>query len=140
MTKQVTIKDGMYRSQAVNGTFEMVEGLRVMPSGKIVVNVKAVEGMKMTVGASCRVQIPSKDCVVYLDSEGETIAEEAINEDGTDASIIDEYTAGESDEEAIQRIRHTFEIVEEMSEAAAGQAIRAMIIAGPPGIGKSHGV
>ncbi len=140
MSKQVTITNGMYRGITVEGTFDMVEGVREMPSGKIVVNVKAKEGMKMAIGASCRVQVSAKEDVVYLDSEGSEIAAEAINEDGTDASIIDEYTANESDEEAIARIRHTFEIVEEMSEAAAGHAIRAMIIAGPPGIGKSHGV
>lgn len=138
--KQVTITNGMYRGEAVNGTFEMVEGYREMPSGKKVINIKAVEGMKMPVGTSCRVQVPSKEDVTYLCAEGNEIAVEAINEDGTDAGVIAEYQATETDEEAIKRIRETFDIVEEMSEAAAAQVIRGMVIAGPPGIGKSFGV
>jgi len=138
--KQVTITNGIYRGDKIEGTFELVEGFRVMPSGKKVVNVKAVEGMKMAFGGNCRVQVQSKEDVVYLCAEGEVIQATAINEDGTDAGVIAEYTATETDEEAIQRIRRTFEIVEEMSEAATSQIIRGMIIAGPPGIGKSHGV
>lgn len=139
--KQVTIKDGMYRSQAINGTFEMVEGYRELPSGKKVVNIKADERItSMPLGSSCRVSVPSKDCVTYLCEDGNEIEAAAINDDGTDAGVIAEYQANETDEEAIARIRETFTIVDEMSEAAAAQIIRGMVIAGPPGIGKSHGV
>jgi hypothetical protein len=46
----------------------------------------------------------------------------------------------ETDEEAIARIRERFEILHEMTKAATNGDIRAMIVSGPPGVGKSFGV
>ena len=46
----------------------------------------------------------------------------------------------ESDEEAIERIRNRFQILDEMTKAATTGDIRAMIVSGPPGVGKSYGV
>jgi hypothetical protein len=48
--------------------------------------------------------------------------------------------AAESDEEVIERIRQRFEILDEMATAATNGDIRAMIVSGPPGVGKSFGV
>ena len=49
-------------------------------------------------------------------------------------------TAQESDEAVIERIRQRFEILDEMTTAATTGDIRAMIVSGPPGVGKSFGV
>ena len=46
----------------------------------------------------------------------------------------------ESDEQAIDRIASRFDILDEMAEAVATNKVRAMIVSGPPGIGKSYGV
>ena len=46
----------------------------------------------------------------------------------------------ETDEQAIERIAARFEILDEMAEAVATNKVRAMIVSGPPGIGKSYGV
>jgi hypothetical protein len=46
----------------------------------------------------------------------------------------------ETDEEAMNRIRGRFEILHEMTKAATAGDIRAMIVSGPPGVGKSFGV
>ena len=46
----------------------------------------------------------------------------------------------ETDEEAIERIAARFSILDEMAEAVATSKVRAMIVSGPPGIGKSYGV
>lgn len=46
----------------------------------------------------------------------------------------------ETEEQAIARIRDRFEILTEMTKAATNGDIRAMIVSGPPGVGKSHGV
>ena len=48
--------------------------------------------------------------------------------------------ARESDEEILQRLGERFEILDEMTEAVRAGNIRAMIVSGPPGVGKSHGV
>jgi hypothetical protein len=46
----------------------------------------------------------------------------------------------ETEEAAMNRIRERFEILTEMTRAAIDGGIRAMIVSGPPGVGKSFGV
>lgn len=46
----------------------------------------------------------------------------------------------ETDEQAMARIRERFEILHDMTKAAISGNIRAMIVSGPPGVGKSFGV
>jgi hypothetical protein len=46
----------------------------------------------------------------------------------------------ETDEQIMARISERFEILDAMTEAAAAGDIRAMIVVGPPGVGKSFGV
>jgi hypothetical protein len=46
----------------------------------------------------------------------------------------------ETDAEAIDRIAARFSILDEMADAVATSKVRAMIVSGPPGIGKSYGV
>jgi hypothetical protein len=46
----------------------------------------------------------------------------------------------ETDEEAMSRIRERFDILHEMTKASVTGDIRAMIVSGPPGVGKSFGV
>ena len=48
--------------------------------------------------------------------------------------------ARESDEQILARLSERFEILDEMTEAVRSGDIRAMIVSGPPGVGKSHGV
>jgi hypothetical protein len=46
----------------------------------------------------------------------------------------------ETEAEAISRIRERFEILDEMTRATIDGSIRAMIVSGPPGVGKSYTV
>ena len=46
----------------------------------------------------------------------------------------------ESDEETIERLRERFQILEDMTRACKKGDVRAMIVSGPPGVGKSFGV
>ena len=48
--------------------------------------------------------------------------------------------ARESDESIIERLRERFEILTEMTKAVKSGDVRAMIVSGPPGVGKSFGV
>jgi hypothetical protein len=49
-------------------------------------------------------------------------------------------TTAETDEQAMDRIRERFDILHEMTKATVTGDIRAMIVSGPPGVGKSFGV
>jgi hypothetical protein len=46
----------------------------------------------------------------------------------------------ETDEQIIKRISERFAILEEMTRATIATDIKAMIVSGPPGVGKSYGV
>jgi hypothetical protein len=48
--------------------------------------------------------------------------------------------AQESDQEIIDRLRDRFDILEKMTSAVKSGDVRAMIVSGPPGVGKSFGV
>ena len=46
----------------------------------------------------------------------------------------------ESDDEIKQRLRERFEILMDMTRAVKRGDVRAMIVTGPPGVGKSFGI
>ena len=48
--------------------------------------------------------------------------------------------AQESDEEIVERLRARFEVLRQMTVAVKSGDVRAMIVSGPPGVGKSFGV
>jgi predicted AAA+ superfamily ATPase len=48
--------------------------------------------------------------------------------------------AGETDEAILARLKERFEILTDMTKAVKSGAVRAMIVSGPPGVGKSYGV
>ena len=48
--------------------------------------------------------------------------------------------ARETDEEILERLGERFEILTEMTKAVKSGDVRAMIVSGPPGVGKSFGV
>jgi predicted AAA+ superfamily ATPase len=50
------------------------------------------------------------------------------------------FVVPETDEHAMARIRERFEILHSMTKAAISGNIRAIIVSGPPGVGKSFGV
>jgi hypothetical protein len=54
------------------------------------------------------------------------------------APVID--NSQETDEEIIERMRVRFSILDDMTKAVKGGHVRAMIVSGPPGVGKSFGV
>jgi len=46
----------------------------------------------------------------------------------------------ETDEDILGRLRDRFEILDDMTRAVKAGKVRAMIVTGPPGVGKSYGV
>jgi len=52
----------------------------------------------------------------------------------------EQEVALESDEDIINRLRERFDILTDMTKAVKEGSVRAMIVSGPPGVGKSYGV
>ena len=51
-----------------------------------------------------------------------------------------EKQLNETDDEIKARLRERFSVLDDMTRAVKKGAVRAMIVSGPPGVGKSHGV
>ena len=64
----------------------------------------------------------------------------SLEMDTTAIKVKERALANESDEEIMTRLRDRFEILDDMTRAVKGGKVRAMIVTGPPGVGKSFGV
>ena len=124
---QVLIRNGVYRNKPVhNEVFELVKDYTAGAKGGFVtVDSKGFFGPEFGIA---RVKIDSMEEI------------EIMGADATTASVNTAPTAEASDEEVIARIRERFEILDEMTKAAVAGDVRAMIVSGPPGVGKSYGV
>jgi DNA-binding NarL/FixJ family response regulator len=59
---------------------------------------------------------------------------------GSTAQALPTKVLTETDEEIMERLRERFEILDDMTRACKAGSVRAMIVSGPPGVGKSFGV
>lgn len=130
----VTIHNGSYRNEPINGTFEVIRPWK--------------DGAK---GGFITVLLGGMPCRVRCELENIALAGEPLmafgntRQDGAEPGALPvDYERlvreNETEDQAIDRIRRTFEIAHEATLNAAYGAVRGMIISGPPGIGKSHGV
>jgi hypothetical protein len=131
----IRIKTGAYRTTDVSGrVFQLVEQFKQTAKGGYV----TVKNGGQFPGFPEDIRVKVEGMVDYeFASEAEFI--EAGNTPVAEAIAL-ETLGAESDEAVIERIRQRFEILDEMTTAATTGDIRAMIVSGPPGVGKSFGV
>ena len=80
---------------------------------------------------SIRIKVESPQSYEIVDSNFDQVKQDALK-----ASVKDT----ETDEQIMERIGKRFEILDEMTRASKEGNVRAMIVSGPPGVGKSYGV
>jgi len=80
---------------------------------------------------SIRIRVESPQDYEIVDSDFNTSKQEAMK-----ATVKDT----ETDEQIMERISKRFKILDDMTRACKGGDVRAMIVSGPPGVGKSFGV
>jgi hypothetical protein len=127
MTSTVLVRSGSYRKQPVtNQTFTLVKGYQVGAKGGFV-----------TVKNEGQFNIDIEDVRVLVDNiEQIEYVTDATHSANDEVKVVQK----ETDEEAMDRIATRFGVLDEMSKACIAGDIRAMIVTGPAGIGKSHGV
>jgi hypothetical protein len=128
---QVKILNGVYRNQPVrNVSFQLVkdfaQGAR---GGFVTVKSDGYFGPDFDV---VRIRVNSIEEIEFIGGSVATGAQKIVE--------FKQPAKVETDEEAMTRIRERFEILTEMSRACISGDIRAMIVSGPPGVGKSFGV
>ena len=123
----------MKNIRILEGTYK-IRGKDVELSGMIFPLVEefkvGARGGYVTVDGSAVAGFPARNIKIMCD--GPDAYEPAGN-----AKIA---TVEESDEEVIERIRERFDMLKDMTKAVKKGDVRAMIVSGPPGVGKSHGV
>ena len=123
----INIKLGEYRNQpVVNRQFKLVKGFQIGKKGSYV-TVKN-EGHFPVAIDDIKIKVNSISDFEFI--EGEPALE----------SVTPVVKVDETDEEAMDRIATRFEILDEMASACIRGDVRAMIVSGPPGVGKSFGV
>lgn len=119
---RVLIKSGEYRNYPViNAEFELVKGFQV-----------GAKGGYITVKNGGFFPVDIEDIKIKVDGL------DNFEIDGE--PVVVETKVVETDEEAMNRIATRFQILDEMSAACISGKVRAMIVSGPPGVGKSFGV
>jgi hypothetical protein len=133
---QVKLKEGTYNIQGkpvdlTGYVFKLVNGYKVgTRGGYITVDGASVSGFP---DRSIRILVSKADC--YEPLEGEALFDTTIEDPVTQDPAVEE-----TDDEIIERLRVRFNMLEDMTKAVKKGDVRAMIVSGPPGVGKSFGV
>ena len=126
----VLVRSGSYRNiPIINTEFKLVKGFQTGKSG----NWITVENAGMFPNQSSLIRIKVEDQHDFEFTAGDAPAN--VSQFVPKAPVVQE-----TDEEAMDRIATRFAILEEMAKATTNGGIRAMIVSGPPGVGKSFGV
>lgn len=125
--QHVTIKSGSYRNREItNRVFPLIKGYQTNAKGGYVLvdarNQIGFEGDPEFI----RVKVKPEDIEISGADVNEAAMQPSLEE--------------ESDEAIIERIGERFAILDEMTSATVNGDIRAMVVVGPPGVGKSYGV
>jgi hypothetical protein len=125
----IRILNGTYRNQAVRGeVFTLVKGFQTGKKGNYVTVQN--DGQFAIDIPQVKVKVDSMSDIQFLNGTV-PVAE---------VPVVEAPEVTETDEQAMDRIKERFGILDEMSKACINGDIRAMIVTGPPGVGKSHGV
>ncbi len=126
----IRILNGSYRNQPVrNEVFTLVKGFQVGKKGNYV-TVKN-DGQFAIAIKEVKVKVDTLEQIQFLNGTGAPVVAQ---------SEVEEVKENETEIEAMDRIASRFSILDEMSKACINSDIRAMIVTGPPGVGKSYGV
>ena len=127
----VRVNSGTFKGKPVENTaFTLSRPVSFKPGRLQVLNEGQVES-----SAKC-VFIDTTDFEVLESSRDSTVTHFVAN-----APVVSaEPVVVESDEDAMNRIATRFAILDKMTVACIASDVRALIVSGPPGVGKSHGV
>lgn len=125
----VNVINGFWRTQKVNNVaFNLVKGYTEGKHGGFI-TVSSGGYFGPDAPERVRIKVPNIHAFEVTNHAPAHLVEAPVS-----TAII------ETDEEIMHRIEERFDILHEMTKAAINNDIRAMIVVGPPGVGKSYGV
>jgi len=141
----VEIREGTYRIRGQETSmqgyrFELVEGFKTGAQGGYVTVAGASVQPPNTGIPERAIRIKCASTESYMIVTGEAPAMPAGDKSLEQIKVSDAVVAHETDEAIVERLRNRFEVLKDMTKAVKGGTVRAMIVTGPPGVGKSFGV
>ena len=128
----VLVKSGSYRGiPVINTQFKLVRGFQTGKKGSYI--TVRNDGVFPDFAGIDTIKIKVEDQHDFEFVGGEAPAE-------VSQFVTQAVAPVETDDEAMNRIATRFAILDEMAKATTNGGIRAMIVSGPPGVGKSFGV
>jgi hypothetical protein len=125
----IRIVNGNYRGYSIQNTeFELVSGFQSGSRGSFVTVKNSGHFPKCP--DTIRIRVDNISDVEYTNGMTQS----------NPVAVEKPVVVQETDDEAMARIRERFDILHEMTKASVSGNIRAMIVSGPPGVGKSFGV
>lgn len=132
----VTIVKGAYRGKIIsNMVFRMVKDYQVGKKGGFVTVVSESGDFD---GKPVRVKVASKAMIQPATANGDMM--NMLMETTADEAVVETAKVEESDADIMERLRERFSILDDMTQGTVDGVVRAMIVTGPPGVGKSFGV
>jgi hypothetical protein len=134
----VNIKNGVYRNMPVHDVaFTLVKGFQTgAKGGYVTVNADGYFGPDLP--EVVRINVNGIEDIEFVaDGVYSPYAPTPAVQETAAAKV---ETTVESDEEVMARIGERFDILDQMTKATIAGDVRAMIVVGPPGVGKSFGV
>lgn len=146
MSAIIQFTQGQYRGTSVVGKqFSLVEQYRKTATGGyvMVANGGHFPGMP----DSIRIRVNGTEAYEFVAggaADFRTQLAQATDKPGVASleqiTVADTTVASETDEEIVERLRQRFDVLKDMTRAVKEGNVRAMIVTGPPGVGKSFGV
>ncbi len=131
----IRVKNGEYGKTVLTGeVFPMAGNLARNPQGQLYVTV---DGSQVRVPGieprKCRIKVRSpEDVQIVSKEEFDAQAPQQPQQTQTEKT--------KTPEERLEAIQQRFDILDDMANACAEGTVRALILSGPPGVGKSYGV
>ena len=144
MPSIIEIREGTYRIRGVETSmagfrFQLVDSFKVgKDGGFVVVRGGSVQPENKGVpDRDIRIKCEGTDSYVFV---GEITHSDVNPTSLEQIKVADDVVADQTDDEIILRLRERFNILTDMTKAVKEGNVRAMIVSGPPGVGKSFGV
>jgi hypothetical protein len=141
---QVSILKGSYRGKPVHGVFPLLQPFKRGAKGGYI----TIENPDPEPGTPPHQRVSVKEGdFKLLDAGGQELAAHIKVEVGGAGKPMEvsndfqkAFTDGETDEEALERIKSTFAMLDKITDACSRNLVRGLIVSGPAGCGKSFGV
>ena len=131
----VQINEGTYRNKPVHGTFKLVGQYKEGAKGGYI--TVANGGHFPGFPEQVRINVPNIRAYSFINDAALNGADVVAQDVAIESAPV---LLRETDDEVMTRIGERFEILTDMTKAAIAGDIRAIIVTGPPGVGKSYGV